>query len=233
MPSIRKRVLDMCNVTKCVIGYKTKQTQIQRFLPKMFHSCTGVLRLTMEIIEDAPWLEGQNCIRVELNTPVSHDDIRGWYNFATWENSWVVPSEKRDTPIITTSHTDISLIKSVEGYIFTMWPDKGNMPFLNIEIKHTGNMAGPPNEDDNEGTFYYSHEKDKEICYFKPAESIDVSRERCTASFNWDYAHLENMPRKYHNLPMVCEMKCDRILGAYMVKFQREFEKDNKMQIIK
>ena len=47
----------MCNVTKFVIGYKTKQTQIQRFLPRMFHSCTGVLRFTIEIIDNAPWLE--------------------------------------------------------------------------------------------------------------------------------------------------------------------------------
>lgn len=222
----------MCNVTKFVIGYKTKQTQIQRFLPRMFHSCTGVLRFTIEIIDNAPWLEGQSCIRIELNTPVSHDDIRGWYNFATWENSWVVPSSKRDTPVITASHCDISMMKSLEGYMFTLWSDKGSVPFLNIDLRHTGHMAGPPNEDDNEGTFYFSNEDGNETCLFKPAELIDISRERCEAAFNWDFSQLPNMPRKFHNLPMVCEMKCDRILGAYKVVFERDFENDDLIKII-
>ena len=222
----------MCDITKYVLAYKVKRSQLQRLLPDYFHVCRGVLRFTIEIIKDAPWLENHDCFRIELNCPVRHDDRKGWFNFVTWENCWVNPSKSRDIPINTAVRADISVLRSAESTVFTVWSEKGIAPFLTLELDVDGEVDGPPHEDDTDGTYYYTRANGNkpEVCYFKRREIITSPREHLKGKFNWDYAEFESIPSKFKRLSMITGLKVDEVLGSYKVKFHRELNEGSDIE---
>lgn len=222
----------MCTVTQFVLAYKVKKTQVQRLLPKNFHLLRGVLRLNVEIMTDVPWLEGRDCIRVEFNTPVSHDDKRGWFNLVTWENCFIADSKERDIPVNTAAKVVVSVMKSETGSSFSLWNEKGDAPFLNMDFEKTGEMGGCPHEEDDEGTFYYSKINDVVKCYFKPKEEITSNKEYCNASAIWDTSLIPTVPRKYKHLPRICNITEEENLGGYTVTFDRTVPEDKYELII-
>ncbi len=214
----------MCDITKYSIAYKVKKSQLQRLIPNYFHVCEGVLRFNIEIIKGAPWLEEQDCIRIGLSCPVCHDDNKGWFNFVTWENCWVNPSKYRDIPINTVVRADISVLRSAESTIFTVWSEKGLAPFLTIELDADGEIDSTAHEDDTDGTYYYNRANGTmpEACYFKRCKSITYPIAQLKGTFSWDYSEFESLPSKFKHLSIITGLKIDQVLGAYKVKFQRK-----------
>ncbi|MBQ0079190.1 MAG: hypothetical protein KBS66_04760 [Eubacterium sp.] len=183
-------------------------------------------------MNNVPWLEGRDCVRIEFNTPVSHDDKRGWFNLVTWENCFVADSPARDIPVNTAVRAVVSFMKGEEGASFSVWNEKDDAPFLSARFDKTGDIGQPPIDPDDEGTFYYSKINGKITCYFKPVEIINDNKEICDTIFRWDNVLAASAPKKYRHVPMICTINAEEMLDSYCVKFTRTVPEDRYEKIM-
>ncbi len=208
--------LQTVQVEQFVMAYEADQDRIRAILPDGYTSLRPVLRINTEIRDDGR-------VYIEFNTPVEALGRRGWLNIANWKSS-------RD---------DIECKRSTDH-------GRANVtiktPFLRLSYKGTGIEGGCPAEKDNEGCFYIKDGPVKDT-EFRPAETINSNKEFCDCEFAWTFnagdargksegktIAVAAAPSKvqYQRLPLTAEnaaaIPCSRVLGAYMVKFERHKE---------
>lgn len=196
-------------VEQFVMAYKVEQDRIRAMLPDGFVSLRPVMRINTEI-------RGQGkgrTIYMEVNTPVEAFGKRGWLNIANWETPRTVISYRREEKSVTF-----------------------RAPFLEITYTGVGVEGGCPAEKDNDGCFFF-----REKVEFVSAEQIYQKREFCDCRFQWNLdggtAHgssrggksvaavpeevKTHYERAEFSASSVAGIKCERILGAYMVEFER------------
>ena len=189
-------------VEQYVMAYRAEQDRLRAMLPAGFTSLRPVLRINAEIRTGET-----ETVYIEYNTPVEGFGKRGWLNIAHWEGA---SYEKN-------------------GKVTTFC-----LPFLEITYTGVGLVGGCPAEKDNDGCFYGET--------FVPAEKIDENKEYCNCAFQWKFAEgdahgistdgksIPAIPTEqevqYEKLPLTPEnaamIPCEQVLGAYMVKFNRE-----------
>lgn len=194
-------------VEQFVMAYGVEQDRLRAFLPEGFVSLRPVLRINGEIRTN-----GMETYYLELNTPVEARGKRGWLNVAHWDSE----------------HTDLTCKREGKAVTF-------ETPFLQITYTGTGALGGCPAEKDNDGCFFLNEA-------FRPAESIDQKKEFCDCAFSWHFTEtdakgvsmngktLPAIPTEakitYPKQPFTAEtaaaIPCEQILGAYMVRFERE-----------
>ena len=193
-------------VEQYVMAYRAEQDRLRAMLPEGFTSLRPVLRINAEIR-----CGETETVYLEYNTPVEGFGKRGWLNIAHWESPM----------------TDLSYEKSGAATTF-------RTSFLEISYTGVGLIGGCPAEKDNDGCFF------GEI--FVPAEKIDENKEYCNCAFQWKFtegnAHgistdgksIPAIPAEqkiqYEKQDLIPEnaamIPCEQVLGAYMVKFNRE-----------
>ncbi len=200
------------NVEQFVMAYQVEQDRIRAMLPKGWESLRPVLRINAEIRRNGQKDQGET-VYVEVNTPVAALGKRGWLNISNWESS----------------QTDLTYAREEEAVTF-------RSSFLEITYTKVGIQGGCPAEKDNDGCFFIG-----QTVTFAPAESIDQKKEFCDCEFKWKFAKdnaygisiggksiaaAPTEPKrnyaKQELLPQVAAaIKCQQILGAYAVQFQR------------
>lgn len=198
---------DHMKVEQFVMAYGVEQDRLRAFLPEGFVSLRPVLRINGEIRTN-----GTETYYLELNTPVEARGKRGWLNVAHWDSE----------------HTDLTCKREGKAVTF-------QTPFLQITYTGTGAVGGCPAEKDNDGCFFLEET-------FRPAEIIDQKKEFCDCAFSWHFTEtdakgvsvngktLSAIPTEakitYPKQPFTAEtaaaIPCEQILGAYMVRFERE-----------
>lgn len=181
-----------------VMAYGVEQDRLRALLPDGFVSLRPVLRINAEIREDTTGY-------VELNTPVEKDGNRGWLNIGFRED---VSFEKEGRK--TTFRTDL----------------------LEISYRAVGVEGSCPAEKDNDGCYFGEQ--------FRKAEKITSNKEYCDCRFRWlmeDGAFGESTgvtlpaypeeekntyPREAFTVANAAKIPCTQVLGAYVVKFERE-----------
>lgn len=137
---------------------------------------------------------------------------RGWLNVAHWNSE----------------HTDLTCKREGEAVTF-------QTPFLQITYTGTGAVGGCPAEKDNDGCFFLEEA-------FRPAEIIDQKKEFCDCAFSWHFTETDakgisvngktlpaipteakiTYPKQHFTAETAAAIPCEQILGAYMVRFERE-----------
>lgn len=196
-------------VEQFVMAYKVEQDRIRAMLPEGFMSLRPVLRINTEICGQG---KGRR-IYMEVNTPVEAFDKRGWLNIDNWETPQTVISYQR------------------KGNAVTFYA-----PFLEITYISVGIEGGCPAEKDNDGCFFIRDKTE-----FVSAEQINQKREFCDCRFQWNLAGgtahgsssggksmaavLEEVKKQYEKTELsassAAAIECERILGAYMLEFER------------
>lgn len=190
-------------VEQFVMAYGAEQDRLRAILPENFTSLRPVLRINAEIYGG-----NLNEAYVEFNTAVESGGKRGWLNIAHW-NDFKCESD---------------------GKTFEF-----SSPFLQMKFSMTGIEGGCPAEKDNDGCFFLG-----ESCILRPAEKIAVNKTFYDCEFKWKFtdndAHgvsigktLPAIPTEaktqYEKLEFTAQnaaaIKCEQVLGAYCVKFQR------------
>ena len=189
-------------VEQYVMAYRVEQDRLRAMLPIGFTSLRPVLRINAEIRTGET-----ETVYIEYNTPVEGFGKRGWLNIAHWEGASYKKNGKT-----TTFH----------------------LPFLEITYTGVGLVGGCPAEKDNDGCFFGQN--------FVPAEKIDENKEYCNCAFQWKFtegnAHgISTDGKSIPAIPTEQEVQyekqeltpenaamipCEQVLGAYMVKFNRE-----------
>ena len=192
-------------VEQYVVAYQADQDRIRALLPEGFSSLRPVMRVNAEI-------RNHRQLYLELNTPVSGFEKRGWLNIAHWSSPELTLDREGASMIFRAEHLE---------FIFTA----------------TGTMGGCPAERDNDGCFYLTDGAMR----FVPAERIGSRKESCDCMFSWKYplggAHgvsvggktlpaLPTLPKM--NDPKVAPtaenaamIPCVQMLGQYRVVFDR------------
>ena len=192
-------------VEQYVVAYQADQDRIRALLPEGFSSLRPVMRVNAEI-------RNHRQLYLELNTPVSGFEKRGWLNIAHWSSPELTLDREGASMIFRGEHLE---------FIFTA----------------TGTMGGCPAERDNDGCFYLTDGAMR----FVPAERIGSRKESCDCMFSWKYplggAHgvsvggktlppLPTLPKM--NDPKVAPtaenaamIPCVQMLGQYRVVFDR------------
>ena len=189
-------------IEQFVMAYGVEQDRLRAILPEGFSSLRPVLRLNAELRDGKTGY-------VELNTAVAHDGKRGWVNIGFWEN---VPFTR-------------------EGKTVTFQTD-----FLRLSFTATGTEGGCPAERDNDGCFFPNGTP-----ALRPPETVAVNKEFCDCAFRWsfrgDNAHGVSIGMTLPAIPEAAAVEypkedftpqnaaaipCRQVLGAYVVRFQRE-----------
>lgn len=201
--------MEPVQVERFVMAYKVEQDRLRAMLPAGYRSLRPVLRINTEIRDD-------KILYIEFNTPVEADGRRGWLNIDNWKSS-------NDPGMEFRRNGDEVCIST---------------PFLQLSYYGTGAYGGCPAEQDNEGCYYIGNDIE-----FRPAEIIEEREEYCCCKFSWSFsdddAHGESdgsmlpakftmMQHQYESVPFTAEnaaaIRCRQVLGAYVVRFKREYE---------
>lgn len=210
--------LGKVDVEQFVMAYGIEQDRVRAMLPDGYTSLRPVLRINTEI-------RNGKVLYIEFNTPVEADGRRGWLNIDNWKST----------------NDDVSFEKEITG-------DEGTgdvrretvhikAPFLELSYSGTGIGGGCPAEKDNEGCYFIGNDIE-----FRPAEKIAEPKEFVDCEFKWTFnpgdAHgrsegrtipANNTPEKtnYDKINLTAEnaaaIPCQQVLGAYIVKFKREY----------
>lgn len=193
-------------IEQFIMAYKVEQDRLRAMLPNGFESLRPVLRINTEI-------RNNDFVYIELNTPVKHSNKRGWLNIEKW--------------------------KSPEADIYYEKHDKStsfSSTFLDITYTGIGIEGGCPAESDNDGCFFMN-----EATVFRESELIKENREFCDVEFRWKFAEdnahgisigdksvpaFFTEPQRYYekkelSADVAASIKCERILGSYVVRFER------------
>lgn len=190
-------------VEQYVMAYQAEQDRIRAILPNSFVSLRPVLRINCEITND-----GKKA-KVEFNTAVEKDGVRGWLNIASFDTEKGIT---RDNGAVTIE-TDL----------------------LKIRFAPTGAKGGCPAEKDNGGCYFI----EKGEVTLRPNEIITVNKEFCDCEFLWKtegdtngksagrsvplfFEECKNVyPDKEFSLQNAACIECKRVAGAYKVEFER------------
>ncbi len=191
-------------IEQFVMAYGIEQDRIRALLPEGYESLRPVLRINAEIRDEER-------VYLEFNTPVAHDGKRGWLNIARWQSPEVAFRRENGVVIL-------------------------NAPFLQLAYKGVGITGGCPAEKDNDGCFYLG--KSPEFC---PPEQITAHKEFCDCEFAWRFhgddasgvsigktlpafpeEARQNYPRKPLTAANAAAIPCRQVLGAYIVRFERQ-----------
>lgn len=196
----------MENIEQFVMAYQVEQDRLRAMLPEGFSSLRPVLRINAEIRKGA-----EESIFLELNTPVQHENTRGWLNIAHWESP----------------RHPLSYEESGSSVLF-------HTPFLEITYIGSGILGGCPAERDNAGCFYGDSfrpaekiDTKKEFCHCAFAWKFPNATAH---GINMDSKSIPAIPTEpihvYEKQALTAEnaaaIPCEQILGAYRVQFQRE-----------
>lgn len=195
------------NVEQFVMAYQVEQDRLRAMLPEGYESLRPVLRINTEIRDE-------KTVYVEFNTPAAHDGKRGWLNVAHWESPERALLFRRD---------------GKETII--------EAPFFMLTYEGIGIEGGCPAEKDNDGCFFLHDDP-----VFRPAEVIRSNKEFCNCEFAWRFhagdasgrsigktlpAFIEESRAEYDRQELTAEnaasIPCRQVLGAYIVRFVREF----------
>ena len=196
-------------VEQFVMAYEVEQDRLRAMLPENFQSIRPVLRINTEIRK----VNETETIYIELNTPVAAFEKRGWLNIECWES-----------PATSISYNQNGKTVSID------------CPFLEITYTCVGIEGGCPAEKDNDGCFFIGEQVD-----FRPNELVDKNKEFCNCEFRWKfaegnssgvYAGSDSLPayptksekqyeKKELSAPIAASIKCEQILGSYVVRFER------------
>ncbi len=185
-------------IEQFVMAYGAEQDRIRALLPDGFHSLRPVLRINAEV-------RGGEVGYLEFNTPVEKEGNRGWVNIAYW----------KDVPFVKVGNTT-----------------RFELPVLEIAFTRAGIQGGCPAEKDNCG------------CWFgetlRLPESIDSNKEFCDCNFSWKLpggafgkstgvtlpAFCTDVVKAYPRMEFTWEnaarIRCDQVLGTYVVTFRRD-----------
>lgn len=197
-------------IEQFVMAYGIEQDRIRALLPEGFTSLRPVLRINTEI-------RGEDMVYVEFNTPVEAMGVRGWLNIAHWEG----PED------------GLSFKKTDNAVSITA-------PFLTLTYRGVGLEGGCPAERDNGGCFFPGTLPGEGMKLRRP-ETITEKKEFCDCSFAWTFhagdahgesegatipAFMEESARTYEKRPLTAEhaaaIPCRKVLGCYIVRFERE-----------
>ncbi len=192
-------------VEQFVMAYEAEQDRIRAILPDDFESLRPVLRINTEIRDNKE-------VYIEFNTPVEHDGIRGWLNISNW-------SSKTE---------QISFVRKKDKITIVT-------PFLNLAYRGVGIEGSCPAEKDNEGCFFIG--KNIEL---RLPEQINAGREFCDCEFRWFFgaddaggkstgetlpAYNTEVKKQYARGEFKAEnaakIRCQQVLGSYIVRFER------------
>lgn len=202
----------MGRVEQYVMAYRTNPEIIDLILPEEFQSLRPVLRINAERIGEP----GEDFWRIELNTPVSWGQMKGWLNLATWESNAAAIAAWKAAYGVSKSYARIKAEYTEQSVQLTAAVDED--PFLSIRFDRTGKEGGCPHEADNQGTFIRG--KEGETMMFQMADSIDQPKEYCDCSFTWTSVQLPAKTAVW--VRTIMSAKAEEILGAYTVTFERK-----------
>ncbi len=187
------------DIRQFVMAYSVEQDRLRAALPDGFFSLRPVLRINAEIID------GEKA-HLEFNTAVEIDGKKGWLNIAVWDNIAFSEDEKSAT----FKSNDIEII-----------------------FKPVGIKGSCPAEKDNCGCWFLPN-----FILRKP-EIITSEKEFCDCSFKWNFENGANGKSIGKTLPAIpteikkiypkidfspksfAEIKCEQVLGSYVVNFTR------------
>ena len=192
-------------IEQFVMAYGVEQDCLRALLPEGFSSLRPVLRINAEIQDGC-------AARLECNTAVEKDGIRGWLNVGRWED---VPFTR-------------------EGKTVTF-----RTPFLEITFTAVGIEGGCPAEKDNGGCFYLDEKPtlcppeqitaNKEFCdcrfrwLFADGDAHGVSIGKTLPAY---YTEARTVyPKVAFTAENAAKIPCLQVLGTYTVRFQRQPEK--------
>jgi len=184
-------------VEQFVMAYRADHEKIKALLPQGFESLRPVLRINAEILTDSRQADkGATYYYIEFNTPVAHDGKRGWLNLGNWDSM----------------STDIKVTRKSrdgEGRLCVTF----DFGLLTLTHTGTGKEGGCPAESDNDGCFYLDGDDEE----FRPAEKVEECKEYTDCEFEW------KLRGQFPKVPLfeAINIKCEEILGAYMVEFER------------
>ena len=192
-------------IEQFVMAYEAEQDRIRAMLPGGFESLRPVLRINTEIRDDRE-------VYIEFNTPVVHDGSRGWLNISNWTGS------REEIPF-----TDENGTVTISA------------PFLNLSYKGVGIEGGCPAEKDNDGCFFIGESTELHL-----PEQINANKEFCDCKFKWCFsaddaggkstgktlpAYNTEVKNHYDRQAFTAEnaakIKCEQVLGSYIVRFER------------
>ena len=197
------------HIEQFVMAYNIEQDRIRALLPEGFASLRPVLRINTEIRDE-------RTVYVEFNTPVAFAGKRGWLNIDYWESTADNVTFRRQN--------GVTVIEA---------------PFLKLSYQGVGIQGGCPAEKDNDGCFFPG--KAGKAAAFRTAEIITNAKEFCDCEFRWRFndgdahgksigktlpAYMEKEEQKYERMALTAEnaaaIPCRQVLGAYIVKFERQ-----------
>ncbi len=197
-------------IEQFVMAYGVEQDRLRAILPDGFASLRPVLRINAEI------RDGKTAY-LECNTAVERDGMKGWLNICFWSNVFFEKKSQRTT---------------------------FRMDHLNIAFTRTGIEGGCPAEKDNDGCCFLSEEA------LRPPEIITSQKEFCDCSFRWDFDGSgsfgesigktlpaiftpgeNNYPKLEFTAKNAAMIKCDQVLGSYVVEFERIEAQDKKYRM--
>lgn len=187
-------------VEQFVLAYGVEQDRLRAILPEGFCSLRPVLRFNAEIYR------GETA-RIEFNTAVEHDGLRGWLNIGSREN-------------VAFSYSDGEAVFETDRLL--------------LKFKKSGGKGSCPAEKDNAGCMFIGEPvrlrpperitAEKEFC--------DAEFEWLFASGTRGVSMRKTLPA----IPSECKIKykkqafsvenvaaipCEQVLGAYAVEFTR------------
>ena len=191
-------------IEQFVMAYRVEQDRLRAMLSEDYVSLRPVLRFNAEIRGDAD-------VYVELNTPVSLGEKRGWFNIARWDMGFTFVREGKAVTFISN--------------------------FLRLKFVGVGIEGGCPAERNNDGCYY----RDGEAYRLVPPETITANKEFCDGEFAFLFspadAHGESYGDKtlpavpseqLHAYPHIeataenaASIPCEQMLGQYRVTFER------------
>lgn len=189
------------NIEQFVMAYGVEQDRLRAILPEGFISLRPVLRINAEIRDGKAGY-------IEFNTAVEKDGTRGWLNIEFWN--------------------DVLFEKDGKKVYF-------KTDFLEISFIGVGVEGGCPAEKDNGGCYFIKGQSE-----LKRPEVITENKEFCDCEFKWKYTYqdafgtstgetlpaypseIKNVyPKEDFTVENAVRIKCERVLGAYKVKFER------------
>lgn len=213
----------MSSVRQFVMAYSADHDEIKALLPEGYESLRPVLRINIEQVDG-------HFNRVEFNTPIEHESIRGWLNLITWENEEIIPDKDHQGEYFSErAKISIDEFTSFDGrkaFRTDVTLGESDMQETILTIIHTlaGVSGGCPAENDNQGTFNLYGTDGKAI--FREVEEISERKEYSDCEFFWNVPDREIKVSEFDKaknmlIRQAMYIEPIEVLGAYVVDFER------------